>query len=198
MAYYYGYVTVDVSSYDAFRNDVYGNGYDCDGLYGAQCLDAFMLLNFNIGGVSAGYYDGPPYVKAGPNESAYETWTVLASRIYNAADNYDLIYNLTDVKRGDMIIFSGPYSPGHNALADEDYNPLHPSYIAVLGQNQNGSYFPGGGACFNVINFQTSLFLGAFRLKSWNQGPTPVQVKHKFPWYLIANKLRNQNLYSNI
>lgn len=197
MAYYYGYVTVDVSSYDAFRAEVLGNGYDCDGLYGAQCLDAFMLLNYNIGGVSAGYYDGPPYVKAGPNEYASECWTLLASRIYNASDNYDLIYNLSDVKRGDMIIFAG--APGHNALADADYDPIqHSQYIPCLGQNQGGDYFPTGGACFNVIGNNVNAFLGAFRLKRWHTGPSPSTEKSKFPWFLIANKLRNKPFYDTL
>lgn len=195
MAYYYGWVSVDVTSYDTFKAAVNGNGFDCDNLNGAQCIDLFMLLNYNIGGYSAGYYDGPPYVKAGPNEYVSECWTVLTSRIYNMGLNkYDLITDVTQLKRGDMIILNGNTSnpPGHNAFCDEDYNSSHPGYISCLGQNQGGAYFPGGGACANVTNLYLSAFLGAFRLKQWNStppGPTPLS-RGKFPWFLIARKLR--------
>lgn len=193
MAYYYGWVSVDVTSYDTFRNAVNGNGFDCDNLYGAQCIDLFMLLNYNIGGYSAGYYDGPPYVKAGPNEYVSECWTVTASRTYNAASNYDLITDVTKLKRGDMIILSGTFvnPPGHNAFCDEDYNPNHPTTISCLGQNQGGAYFPTGGACANVTDLYLTNFLGAFRLKRW-QGPSPEPTvkKHKFPWFIYAERRR--------
>lgn len=197
MAYYYGYQTVDITSYDTFKSAVNGNGFDCDYLYGAQCIDLFMLLNYNLGGVIAGYYDGPPYVKAGPNEYVSEAWTILSSRTYNASDNYDLIYNAWELKRGDMLIINGTTSnpPGHNALCDEDYQISHPGYVYCLGQNQGGAYFPTGGACANVTGIYLTFFLGAFRLKRWNSGPGPTPLKRgKFPWFLIARKLRNNRI----
>lgn len=167
MAYYYGPQAVDISSYDAFKAAVLNNGYDIDQTYGAQCVDAMMLLNYNLGFPS-------PYAWAGPNESAYEMWTNTEARARNAGDKWDLIYNLSEVKKGDMVIFDAwPENPnGHNALADEDYSGQ--TYLPCLGQNQYGDPFPTGGACFNVYGITSSRFLGAFRLKSWNPiPPTP-------------------------
>lgn len=182
MANYYGPQTVDITSYDTFKAAVNGNGYDVnEDQYGAQCMDAFMLLNFNVGGYTF------PYVKAEPNGYAYELWSNLASRVYNASDKYTLINRLEDVRRGDMMIF-GPsyYYPtfGHNTLADENYNPNNPDWIKALGQNQlNGTPFPTGGKCFNVESTMTLNFLGAFRLKTWDSvvppSPTPVTTERK-------------------
>lgn len=186
MAYYYGPTTVNISSYDAFKADVNGNGWDVDGYYGAQCVDAFMLINYNLG-----YPD--PYAWAGPLGYSYEMWTDTTARARNASDKYDLIYNLSDVKRGDMIVFSSAVGGGygHNAFADEDYNGQ--TYIPCLGQNQYGPSFPTGGACFNVYGIQSAAFLGAFRLKQWHTTPpSPSPARGgKFPWFLIARKLRN-------
>lgn len=184
MAYYYGPTTVDISSYSAFKNAVIGNGWDFDG-YGAQCVCAFELLNYNLGYPS-------PYAWAGPLGYSYEMWTDTVARTRNASDKYDLIYNISDVQVGDMIVFDNTVGGGygHNAFADEVYNGQ--TYIQCLGQNQYGPYFPTGGACFNVYGISTSAFLGAFRLKQWHQtpGPTPT-ARGKFPWFLIARKLRN-------
>lgn len=177
MAYYYGPTTVDISSYDAFKAAVNGNGWDVDSSYGAQCVDAFMLINYNLGYPS-------PYAWAGPLGYSYEMWTDTTARARNASDKYDLIYNLTDVKRGDMIVFSSAVGGGygHNAFADEDYNGQE--YINCLGQNQYGAPFPTGGACFNVYGISSAAFLGAFRLKAWHSLPEPVfeEDEERFPW----------------
>lgn len=180
--YHYGPTTVNITSYDTFKADVNGNGWDVDGLYGAQCVDAFMLLNYNLG------YPAP-YAWSGSN-NAKGMWTDPISRARNASDKYDLIYNLSDVKRGDMIIVD-IWTDGHNAFADEDYNGQ--TYLNCLGQNQYGDPFPTGGTCFNVYPISVSNFLGAFRLKSWIPPvpPTPVnRSANKFPWVLYARKLR--------
>lgn len=186
MAYYYGPTTVDISSYAAFKNAVYGNGWDVDGLYGAQCVDAFMLINYNLGYPS-------PYAWAGPLGYSYEMWTDLSARIRNASDKYDLIYNINDIQVGDMIVFDSSVGGGfgHNAFADETY--YGQAYIQCLGQNQYGAPFPTGGACFNVYGISTAAFLGAFRLKQWHTtppGPTPVLRRGKFPWFIISRRRR--------
>ena len=193
MAYYYGPTTVDITSYDTFKAATNGNGWDVDGLYGAQCVDAFMLINYNLG------YPAP-YAWAGPLGYSYEMWTEPTARARNASDKYDLIYNLSEVKRGDMIVFSSAVGGGygHNAFADENYNGQ--AYIQCLGQNQFGAPFPTGGACFNVYGILSSAFLGAFRLKQWQQPtpPTPTTKKHKFPWFIYVNKWRDRNNYGII
>lgn len=180
--YHYGPTTVNITSYDTFKAEVNGNGWDVDGLYGAQCVDGFMLLNYNLGYPS-------PYAWSGSN-NAKGMWTDPVSRARNASDKYDLIYNLSDVKRGDMIIVD-IWNDGHNAFADEDYNGQ--TYLNCLGQNQYGETFPTGGACFNIYPISVSNFLGAFRLKTWTPPvpPTPVgRTANKFPWVLYARKLR--------
>lgn len=194
MAYYYGPQTIDITSYDTFRNAVLGNGYDVDYSYGAQCVDAFMLLNYNLGYV-------PPYASTGNTGYAYGMWTVESARIWNASDKYDLIYDKTQIKRGDMIVFSASYyypTTGHNAFADENYRPNDPDHINVLGQNQLfGASFPTGGKCFNVEEtILGSLFLGAFRLRQWQQPtpPGPTVRRGKFPWYLVARKIRDRRI----
>ena len=181
--FHYEPTTVNITSYDTFKADVNGNGWDCDGLYGAQCVDAFMLLNYNLGYSS-------PYAWSGSND-AKGMWTDPISRARNASDKYDLIYNLSDVKRGDMIIVD-IWTTGHNAFADEDYTGQ--TYLNCLGQNQYGVSFPTGGACFNIYPISTSNFLGAFRLKQWHSQGGGVARKHakqKFPFVLYAKKFRN-------
>ena len=196
MTYYYGPQTIDITSYDAFKNAVNGNGYDVDGSYGAQCVDAFMLLNYNLG------YSAP-YASTGGTGYAYGMWTVDSARTWNASDKYDLIYDKTQIKRGDMIVFAASYyypTTGHNAFADEDYT--NPSSIRVLGQNQlYGASFPTGGKCFNVeYTVLDTLFLGAFRLKQWQQPTPPVkkEAKHKFPWFIYTQKFHDKNNYGII
>ena len=195
MAYHYGPTTVDITSYDSFKAAVNGSGWDVDGIYGAQCVDAFMLLNYNLGYPS-------PYAWAGPLGYSYEMWTNPTARARNASDKYDLIYNLADVKRGDMIIFNSSVGGGygHNAFADEDYNGQ--TYIQCLGQNQYGAPFPTGGACFNVYGISSGAFLGAFRLKSWGGGPGPEpevaeEYKKHFPWPVAWRSWNGFKRYGN-
>lgn len=190
MANYYGPQIVNVSSYDNFRNAIMGNGYEVDYLYGAQCIDLFKLLNYNLGYSS-------PYAKTGPNGYVSECWTVTESRTWNASDKYDLITNIADLKRGDMVIMNGTSSnpPGHNSFCDADYG-TYSGYIPMVGQNQGGTPFPGGGAVTSVLNWPLDNFLGAFRLKAWHTTPpTPtrkVTKPSKFPWSVYTRKLRNK------
>ena len=130
MANYYGVQTVDVSSYDNFRNAIMGNGYDVDYVAGAQCIDIFKLLNYNLGYPS-------PYAKTGTNGYASECWTNQESRAWNAGSSYTLITNLSSLKRGDMVIMDGTTGnpAGHNALCDADYGD-YSGYIPMVGQNQ--------------------------------------------------------------
>lgn len=188
MAIYTGPVDIDISSYDSFRNTVLGNGYNMDGAYGCQCWDLGAELWYNVGSYSY------PYLLTGPNGYAYECWTV--SRVENAQDNFELIYDKTQIKRGDMIIL-GPTTanpPGHNGFADEDYNGT--DYIAVVGQNQGGSpSTPGGGTVTTLNTLGLDQFLGAFRYKAWQETPpTPTEVKHHFKWVLYAKHLRNRSI----
>ena len=84
MANYWGPQTVDITSYDTFRNAILNNCYDLDGAFGAQCVDLFKLLNYNVGYPS-------PYANTGPDGYAYEMWSDATARAWNASDKYDLI-----------------------------------------------------------------------------------------------------------
>lgn len=182
---WYGYVDVPHSTYDEWRANTIGNGYDLDGYYGCQCWDFASLFWRNIG-FPAGY------PLTGPNHAASECWTV--NRIANQGDKFDLIYDYTQIKRGDVIVFSG--IPGHIAFADDNYNGS--MRINCLGQNQGGGTpHPSGGTSVSVNSLNLGEFLGAFRYKAWHTPPTPPTpeptTRSHFPWVLFANKLRQRN-----
>lgn len=189
-------VQVDITSYDTFRAATMGNGYNIDGAYGFQCWDYGALLWGNIGryghlGVPYAY----PYLSTANTGYAYGIWL---ARTENAAGEFDLIYNLSDVKRGDLVIlnrgrFSGDDS-GHDAFADEDYDGS--GYMWLVGQNQENSN-PTTGHVVTRNRWSVSAFMGAFRYKRWATTPPtpPVERKKrdKFPWVLYARKLRQRN-----
>lgn len=190
-------ISVDITSYDTFRNEVLaraaqGLGYDVDGAYGYQCWDLAAELWMN----TPEFSNSGLYPQTGPNYAAEECWTV--SRDANAGDSFDLIWNYSDVKYGDVIVIgSSPISTtGHIAFADENYTGTN--YMNLLGQNQVDPNFYTGHIP-TVTNVDVgSYFLGAFRYKDWGggpgpgPGPQPITLSNtKFPWVLLANKLRN-------
>ena len=189
MAQYYGLVSVNISSFTAFRNEVYGNGYNVDYLYGNQCVDMAKLLAGNAGRPS-------PYWLSRPNGYAREGWTVESNRTYNVSDYFTLVYNKGDVKRGDLVVLnyssSNPY--GHIAFATTDWN-ANTTEAILLGQNQvNPNDTTGHPNTETMVNVTT--FLGAFRFNAWQQPvpPTPSSdARSHFKWVLYANKLRNRN-----
>ena len=191
---YNGYVLLPVNTYLAWRLATLNNGFDADGYYGDQCWDLTAEFWYNNS-------FGTGYPQTGPNGAAWECWT--NSRVVNAGNKFDLIYNLADVKQGDVLVydqFSGnPY--GHIGFADEDYATWHAnnptSYeFPILSQNNQGTPYAGGGTYTNIHGYDTRLFLGAFRLKAWHPTPppTPTSEKKKFPWVLYARKLRERNM----
>ena len=194
MTIYTGYVTIPHASYDEFKNATLGNGYNYDNSYGCQCYDVAAEFWWNVG-FPAGY----PIIT---QSSAYTMWNNRMQNIaYNGTTYFDLIYNLADVKKGDMMVYAGttanPY--GHNGLADEDYATWHAnnpsSYeFPILSQNNGGTPDPQGGALMNVHGYDTRLFLGAFRYKAWHTVTpvTPTFTRSKFPFVLYARHLRDK------
>lgn len=195
MTIYTGYVTIPHGSYAEFKAATLGNGYNYDNTYGCQCYDVAAEFWWNVG-FPAGY----PIIT---QSSAYTMWNNREQNIsYNGVQYFDLIYNLADVKQGDMMVYAGttanPY--GHNGLADEDYATWHAnnptSYeFPILSQNNGGTPDPQGGALMNVHGYDTRLFLGAFRYKAWHASPTPIARKvtsSKFPFVLYARHLRDK------
>ena len=178
-------VTVDISSYNAFKAAVLGNGYDVDGVYGYQCVDMAKLLAGNAGRTS-------PYWKSDPDGYAYEGWTVDSNRQYNAADYFTLVTSKADVRRGDLVVLmsttSNPY--GHIAFADSNWDASTTSAL-LLGQNQvDPNPTTGHVNTLTVVNITT--FLGAFRFKRWQGFKHYIPERQKFPWVLYARKLRDK------
>ena len=159
---YSDWSSVSISSYDSFRSSVIGKAYNVDGAHGAQCWDGACILWKKLGRNLVTRPEG--------NGSAYMCWTV--SRDVNKGNDFDLIYNINDVQRGDVVVFNSSKN-GHIAFADENYNGS--GRLAILGQNQGNGRTPVYDSCgcyesaFNVTSMATSSFLGAFRLKSWAQ-----------------------------
>lgn len=140
------------ADYDEFRAAVLGKGFDCDGAYSYQCWDGACLLWMQIG----------RWLQTGDG-AARGCWKL--KRNENAGNDFELITNLKDVKRGDVVVFDcGNF--GHIGYADADYTGG--TYIKLLGQNQSSDMK------FCVINMSTATFLGAFRYKAWKKNePTP-------------------------
>lgn len=184
---------INISSYDSFRNDVLnraaqGLGYDVDGAYGYQCWDLAAELWMNI----PEFAGQGLYPQTGPNYAAEECWTV--SRANNAGSSFDLIYNYSEVKRGDCIVIgSSPISTtGHIAFADQDYGGSNT--MVLLGQNQVDPNFQYGHIPTLTGVIVGQYFLGAFRYKEWGGGPGPsphpITRRDHFPWVLIQRRLR--------
>lgn len=139
-----------INTYSTFSSWVeafpIGAKIDMDNAYGYQCWD--YADAFWVSQVARA-------LRTGPNHSASECWTY--SRVANAGDEFDLIYNLSDVKRGDWIVKAG--SPGHIAMAGANYSGNN--ILNCYGQNQ-------GGVGITLTPLSMGDFLGAFRYKKWN------------------------------
>lgn len=198
MAFYTGYQLIPHNTYLAWKNAVAGNGYDADGSYGDQCWDLCAEFWYNVGFPTG-------YPLTGNNHYASECWTQNRNNniSYNGVQYFDLIYNLSDVKQGDVVVYAG--APGHIGFADEDYNPNKGGYLAILGQNQGSGGVPPAqqnpqgpdyGTTANVKDLYTATdFLGAFRYREWVHPVSPARTsisKSKFPWVLYARKLREK------
>lgn len=196
MAKYTGYVTLPTSSYDAWRSAVNGNGFDADGAYGCQCWDLAAEFWWNVG-----FPQGYPAITS---SAAYTMWNNRTQNAsYNGTTYFDLIYNASEIKRGDIIVFN--YTSlnefGHVGFADVDYSswtpdPSQPYEFPILSENNQGTPDPDGGAYANIHGYDIRLFLGAFRFKAWESGPGPGPItasKTHFPWVLYARKLREKH-----
>lgn len=179
-----GYVDVPHATYTEWKNNTIGNAYDLDGSYGCTCWDYASLFWRNVGFATG-------YPLTGVLGYAYEVWT--EKRIQNADVHFDLIYDKTEIKQGDIIVLNGTTAnpPGHITFANEDYNGT--DSLECLGQNQGGTPEPGGGTAVTLNTLGLQDFLGAFRYRGWHE-PAPIVIRRrKFPWVLYARKLRQYN-----
>ena len=156
------YIWAPTDTFDAFKEYTMGKCLNVDGAYGSQCWDLAAVFWMN-------YTDDGRTPSTCSTGAASGMWDC---RDYNAGDEFDLVYDKTDIQTGDWIITSaGTY--GHVCEAAGPYNN---GYVACLGENQNGSACPGGGAATNIINLGLGSFLGAFRPKTYEKpepSPTP-------------------------
>ena len=184
-----GYVNIDHSTYDRWRNNTLGREFDVDGSFGCQCWDYASVFWWNVGFPTM-------YPQTGPSMYASECWTVsrIQNSEYNGTYYFELIRRSSLLKRGDILVFDGTVDnpPGHIAFADEDYTGS--GYIWCIGQNQGGTPLPGGGTAVTRNHLSINNFLGAFRYREWHS-PTPPIVRSKtirkrFPWPIYTRKLR--------
>ena len=142
---------VDTTSPEAFKSATYGQCIDTDGHYGSQCWDLGNLFWQNYAGRTLSTC-GTGAAKGTLN--CYE---------YNAGDEFEMIWDPTQLQAGDWIIFTnGTY--GHIGMALGGYNN---GYVALYGTNQGGASCSGGGSTSNVINISLKNFGGAFRPKAY-------------------------------
>ena len=145
------YIYAPTETYTKFKDYTLGKCFNTDGYFGAQCWDLGDLFWQN--------YAGRNLSTCGTG-GAKGAWLCKEQ---NAGDNFELIYDKTELQAGDWIIFNGGQW-GHVGMALGGYNN---GYIALLGQNQGGSYCDGGGSSTNIINISLKDFAGAFRPKSY-------------------------------
>lgn len=197
MARYIGYVDIPHSTYDEWRNATNGNGYDFDNLYGFQCMDLAMEFWANVGFPHTQFSTEYPKTNTG---NADGVWNRRIENLsYLGTYYFELVNNLDDVKRGDIICYSiSPF--GHIGFADEDYAAWHAlnptSYeFPILSENNGGTPDPYGkaGSYTNVHGYDTRYFQGAFRYIPWKQQPTPTERKHKFPWFIYSGEWKRRN-----
>lgn len=147
----------DTSSYMAYYNSV-GIGACINNAYGAQCFALADDFWQN--------YAGRALSSCGTGAAK----GTLNCYDYNAGDEFEMIWDVTQVQPGDWVVTKGG-TWGHIFMAMGYYNN---GYIAGFGQNQGGGYCAGGGAATNVANLNVSTFGGAFRPKTYiKPGPTP-------------------------
>lgn len=148
----------DISSPEAYKNSVLGQCIDMDGYYGSQCVDLMADFQYNYTG---------RWLNTCGTGAAYGLWNCKEQ---NAGEDYELIYDATQLQAGDWVITRGGQY-GHVGMAMGPYNN---GYVALLGENQGGVSCHGGGAAANIINMSLATFMGAFRPKMYvKPAPAP-------------------------
>lgn len=177
---------LDITSPQTVYDSVIYQCIDFDGAWGSQCFDLMAYFHY--------VYTGR-WLSANGTGAAYGIWD--ARDYNNQGGEYELIYDPTQIRTGDWVIFHNGYY-GHVGMALGGYNN---GYVALLGTNQGGSACAGGGAVANVINMSLASFSGAFRPKIWIQPePTPeptldnvYKEGYTFGQYLLDHGLASED-----
>ena len=179
MAQYNGYTAIPHGSYDEWRSATLGNGYDYDRYYADQCWDYVQECYAQYGLTL--------YTRAGGGVAA-DCWRI--SRQANSRTPFISIEGVTNIKRGDIIVWNSSSSSttGHIAFADEDYRG---SRIWTLGQSPS-TYGMWGGVHRQELGLGT--FLGIFRNTLWQGSPTPPEPEYNKGKYnfVLFNRRKRQ------
>lgn len=143
--------SVPHDTFENFMNATIGKGYDIDEYYGQQCWDYAALLWQQLG---LSLLTG--------NGLAIGCWDL--KRDINSGSQFDLIYNVNDLKAGDIVTMR----PNHIGF----FVGWNGDFMRILGQNQGGTPCAEGGSAANIVNIAKSSFAGAFRYKAWNKTTT--------------------------
>lgn len=167
------YIYAPTETFTAFKDYTLGNCYDVDGAYGSQCWDLAALFWEN-------YTNDGRVMSTCSTGAAKGAWNCKEQ---NAGDEFELIYDASEIQAGDWIIFgSGQY--GHVGMALGSNNN---GYVTLLGQNQGGASCAGGGSATNIINISMKSFVGAFRPKTYikpDPTPQPIPVSGCVLWHV--------------
>lgn len=112
------------------------------------------------------------------------------SRIYNAGSEFELITDRNALRVGDWLIDNGG-EWGHVGMITAIV--AQGQVVRLLGQNQPYGYV-------NEINFSLRNFAGAFRLKAWNNSPSPAPLNksvEELAREVIAGKYGNGDARRN-
>lgn len=177
------YVYAPTDTYQQFKDYTYGKCWNIDGFAGAQCWDLSSLHAMN-------YTKDKRVFSTCGTGAAKDMWTC---KEVNAGTEYDLVFNVNELKVGDIAVFSGG-TWGHTGIIA---GPVINGYVALLGQNQGGASCYGGGAATNIINISVKNFLGAFRPKTYeNPTPTPTPISKCESWDLVYGDTLGQIMLS--
>lgn len=147
-----------------------------------ECWDYINLIWSYLG---SKYWTYPPSDPEATNHGVKYGWINTDARSANTITHLTQVPNLTDVKRGDIVVISdGTY--GHAGYASTDYNGS--GYLDLYSQNWQGHYV-------TLDTLSMANFLGAWRYDGWNTdppSPTPTSRSSKFPFVLYARKLRGR------
>lgn len=149
---------VALHSYENFKKETQGKGYDVDGVYGAQCWDGAALLWSQL--------EKPRNFSTGGTGGAKGTWQVQSARKENAGTEFELITDPTKMEVGDIFVSSlGTY--GHVGYVDSKPD-LKTGTFTQYAQNLGGKAGGMPGSEFKSSpGYKLSNIIGAFRYKKW-------------------------------
>lgn len=174
-------------TYEDFKNEVLGKGFDIDGAYGQQCFDGAMYYSQCL---------GYPVFHCPITGYVQDIWELRqTSGILEFYDEVELL------EPGDIVVFKrSTYTPlSHIAIFDHDVNGI---YGAFLGQNQGGAACPSGGSAFNIIDLPYSAtYPTAFRPKCFAQvenleEPPEIVPGKSGSIYRLYNAANGDHLYT--